>query len=185
MEILLELFKKIPPGRFRWLFVFLAITIYFAPTLYAKFVSGSKRREKLNELKTLLEIKLLSLEIAEKEGRIGEPLSSIADAKSLAVELFDHEALEKTIPLRLKKRDKMKYGLTGSLSIVFILIILNLWSSSAELSTGWLITRDITIGVLAGMATAWYPSDRRKVLLLAGMILPLVIALGLFLLSIF
>lgn len=69
MEIILQLLEVIPKGLPRIIFLLFGVSAYFAPAIINKFVRGKIAKDELEEIKTLLEIKFLALQIAEKEGR--------------------------------------------------------------------------------------------------------------------
>lgn len=178
MEIILELLNLVPKGLPRILFLLFGLAAYFSPAIINKFVRGQVAKDELEEVKTLLEIKFLALQIAEKEGKTTSDLKSIVKAKNLQKELFGKEAVEET--QKLSWAQKLKHTLVGSMSVTIVLIIINLINKEKNLDINHasiLLLRDIAVGLSAGVLSAFYPSNKTKVLYIAGAFMPFIITL--------
>ncbi len=181
MEILINILKEIPAGIDRWLFILLGIVLYFSPTIYSKLFKKKSREDELQEIKTLLEIKNLAMEIAIKEKRDFSSLPEIINEKGLISDMFPVGKAQGFKEHEISRRHKIQYGLTGSLSVVLVLTIFNIIFHPDTFSWGWILIRDLCIGIIAGFGMVFYPSNTKKPIIIAGAILPFIIAMVLIL----
>ena len=135
------------------------------------------RVEKVQRIKSLLEIKNLAMEIAIKEKREFTELPSIISEKALINELFKKQEIAKYRKQELGWKRKMAYGLTGSMAVVVVLMIINLIYSPNEVDNATIVLRDLGIGVAAGLLMAFYPGNTKKSIIVAGCIAPFIVAM--------
>ena len=81
----------------------------------------------------------------------------------------------------ISRRHKIQYGLTGSLSVVLGIDDFQYYFLADTFSWGWILIRDLCIGIIAGFGMVFYPSNTKKPIIIAGAILPFIIAMVLIL----